>query len=201
MFYKNHIKRFLDILVALIVLAVLSPILILVAVLIPLDDWGPVFFVQERVGKGLRTIHVLKFRSMTNVKREIGDKPIIGKDTGVTNLGYWLRKFKVDEMPQLISVLKGDLSLVGPRPSVRSQLENMTPKEKERYNERPGLTGLAQVSGNIHLSWKERYQKDLEYISNISFLNDLKILIRTAFLIVKGEKYFLDKPLKLQHEN
>ena len=166
-----------------------------------MESSGPVFFRQQRVGKNLKTIKVLKFRTMTNENREVGNKPIIGRASGVTKFGYWLRKYKIDEMPQLINVLKGDLSLVGPRPSVRKQLNNMTELEKSRYDVRPGLTGLAQVSGNIHLSWKERYKKDLEYISNISFINDVKILLRTVLLIIKGEEYFLDKPLKLDYED
>lgn len=182
-------------------LVLLSPCLFIVAILVPLESSGPIFFNQERVGKNLRSITVLKFRTMTNEEHKVGIKPIIGKAPGVTKFGYWLRKFKIDELPQLINVFLGNLSLVGPRPSVREQLNNMTKLEKSRYEVRPGLTGLAQVSGNIHLTWKERYKKDLEYISNVSFKNDFKILLRTALLIVKGEKYFLDKPLKLDNEN
>lgn len=191
----------MDVFVSLVLLVLLSPLLLIVAILVPLESSGPIFFNQERVGKNLRPITVFKFRTMTNEPHKVGKKPIIGRETGVTKFGYWLRKFKIDELPQLLSVLRGDLSLVGPRPSVREQLNNMTELEKSRYDIRPGLTGLAQVSGNIHLTWKERYKKDLEYISNISFKNDFKILLRTALLLVKGEKYFLDKPLKLNNEN
>ncbi|MHA7865526.1 sugar transferase [Flagellimonas marinaquae] len=199
--YSFLCKRLLDIIVSTVLLVLLSPLLLLVAIVVPLESSGPVFFEQERVGQSLRSISVLKFRTMTNEVHEVGTKPIIGRATGVTKLGYWLRKFKIDELPQLLSVLRGDLSLVGPRPSVREQLNNMTKLEKSRYDVRPGLTGLAQVSGNIHLTWKERYKKDLEYISNISFKNDFKILLRTALLIVKGEEYFVNKPMKLNNDN
>lgn len=195
--YRNNLKRIIDVLVSIILLVILSPLFLIVGILIPLTSKGSVFFIQERVGEQLKAIKVLKFRTMTNEKREVGNTPIIGRADGVTSIGYWLRKYKIDELPQLLSVLKGDLSLVGPRPSVRMQLEGMTELEKKRYNVKPGLTGLAQVSGNIHLSWKQRYEKDLEYISRISLVNDLKILFRTALLIIKGEEYFLDKPLNL----
>lgn len=178
----------------IIVIAV-SPILLLTAVLIPLESSGPIFFRQKRVGKGFKEIEVLKFRSMTNEKREVGDKPILGKAAGVTNVGYVIRRLKIDELPQLLNVIKGELSLVGPRPSVRSQLDSMTEEQKARYSIRPGLTGLAQVSGNIHLSWPERYSFDLAYIKNRSFSLDMRILLRTFFLIIKGEEYFKDKPL------
>jgi lipopolysaccharide/colanic/teichoic acid biosynthesis glycosyltransferase len=97
----------------------------------------------------------------------------------------------------MLNVLKGDLTLVGPRPSVPEHLEDMTKREKERYSVKPGLTGLAQVSGNIHLTWKERYEKDLLYVHNVSFINDLKILVRTFFLIFRGEAYYKNKPLKI----
>ena len=137
---------------------------------------------------------------MTNEKREVGTSPIIGRSEGVTNVGYYLRRFKIDELPQLVSVLKGDMSLIGPRPSIPSHLNQMTKIEKMRYSVSPGLSGLAQVSGNIHISWSERYQKDLEYIRNISFLNDLRIIIRTAQIIVIGEAYFVKKPLRFERD-
>lgn len=193
--YNHFLKRIIDLVFAVIVIVIISPILLLTAVLIPLESNGPIFFRQKRVGKGFKEIEVLKFRSMTNEKREVGNKPILGKAAGVTNVGYVIRRLKIDELPQLLNVIKGDLSLVGPRPSVRSQLDAMNEKQKLRYSIRPGLTGLAQVSGNIHLSWPERYSFDLAYIKNRSFILDLRILVRTFFLIIKGEEYFKDKPL------
>lgn len=198
--YANYLKRVLDLFIGILVSLIISPILLIAALLIPLESPGPVFFRQVRVGKNLRRIEMLKFRTMTNEYHPVAKKPMIGKVAGVTHVGYWLRRFKIDEFPQMINVLKGDLSLVGPRPSVPEHLEKMTEEEKRRYTVKPGLTGLAQVSGNIHISWKERYKKDLIYIENISFLNDFKILLRTALLIVKGEGHFKDKPLKLKSE-
>ena len=185
---------------ALIVLLVLFPFLLIFALLIKLESKGPVFFKQDRVGKGLKSITVFKLRTMTHKDRAVPDKPIIGKAPDVTHIGYFLRRFKIDEIPQLINVLRGDMSLVGPRPSIRKHLANMTAREKERYSVKPGLTGLAQVNGNIHLPWKERFQHDLRYVDNISFVNDLKILTRTFFLIFLGEAYFKSRPLHLSVE-
>tara|TARA_B110001450_G_scaffold51507_1_gene48075 strand:+ start:186 stop:794 length:609 start_codon:yes stop_codon:yes gene_type:complete len=198
--YRNLIKRALDFTIALSILILLLPFFFVLAIIIKLDSKGPVFFSQERVGKDLRHLLIFKFRTMTNEKREVGTSPTIGRSKGVTNVGYYLRRFKIDELPQLVSVLKGDMSLIGPRPSIPSHLNQMTQIEKMRYSVSPGLTGLAQVSGNIHISWSDRYQKDLEYIRNISFLNDLKIIIRTAQIIVIGEAYFVKKPLRFERD-
>jgi lipopolysaccharide/colanic/teichoic acid biosynthesis glycosyltransferase len=197
MLYKQYIKRGIDIVLSLIILTFLLPFLLIIATSILLESKGPVLFKQYRVGKGLEIFQVFKFRTMTNEKREVGSVPLIGKVEGVTNLGYILRRFKIDELPQLFNVLKGDMSLIGPRPSIPGQLAKMTERERQRYAVRPGVTGLAQVNGNIHLAWTERYVHDLNYIENISFANDVKILFRTIFIIVLGEKKFLNKPLSI----
>lgn len=198
--YKDLIKRALDFTIALSILILLLPFFFVLVIIIKLDSKGPVIFSQERVGKDLRHLLIFKFRTMTNEKHEVGISPIIGRSKGVTNVGYYLRRFKIDELPQLVSVLKGDMSLIGPRPSIPSHLNQMTKIEKMRYSVSPGLSGLAQVSGNIHISWSERYQKDLEYIRNISFLNDMRIIIRTAQIIVIGEAYFVKKPLRFERD-
>jgi lipopolysaccharide/colanic/teichoic acid biosynthesis glycosyltransferase len=125
-------------------------------------------------------------------------KPIIGKAEGVTQIGYYLRRFKIDELPQLLNILNGDMSIVGPRPSVPEQLANMTDEEKMRYSVRPGLTGLAQINGNIHLQWKERFVYDLKYVKNITFINDLKIVFRTVFIVLFGEEKYLNKPVTIK---
>jgi lipopolysaccharide/colanic/teichoic acid biosynthesis glycosyltransferase len=197
MLYKKFIKRSIDIGLSALILIVLFPLLLIIAIGIFLESKGPVLFKQFRVGRGLKIFQVFKFRTMTNEKREVGSIPLIGKVDGVTNLGYYLRRFKVDELPQLFNVLKGDMSLIGPRPSIPEQLATMSEREKERYSVRPGLTGLAQINGNIHLTWTERYIHDLNYIENITFSNDVKILFRTIFIILLGEKKFLNKPLSI----
>jgi undecaprenyl phosphate N,N'-diacetylbacillosamine 1-phosphate transferase len=196
--YSEFFKRIFDFLFSLaVILSLLLPLLVIV-VLIKAESKGPLFFRQVRVGKGLKTFSVYKFRTMTNEKREVGTKPIIGKAEGVTQIGYYLRRFKIDELPQLLNILNGDMSIVGPRPSVPEQLANMTDEEKMRYSVRPGLTGLAQINGNIHLQWKERFVYDLKYVKNITFINDLKIVFRTVFIVLFGEEKYLNKPVTIK---
>lgn len=199
--YEALIKRVVDFAVAAFLCSALLPILLLVAIVIVIDSKGPALFVQNRVGRNCRVFSLYKFRTMTDELREIPSAPVIGKATGVTNAGHFLRKYKLDELPQLINILKGDMSLVGPRPGVPSQLREMTNNEKKRYSIRPGLTGLAQVSGNIHIRWKHRFVFDLRYVENISFFNDMRIIFRTAILIFVGEEYFVGKPLKMSKRN
>ena len=189
--YKSILKRILDFLLSLLVSILFLPFLIILAVIIKADSSGPVFFKQERVGKNLKFFKIIKLRTMTDKKRTISDNPIIGKTDEVTRIGYYLRRFKIDELPQVFSVLKGDMSIVGPRPNVPKHLENMTKKEKMRYTVKPGLTGLSQVSGNIHIPWKERFKYDLKYVNNISFMVDLKIIVKTFLIIFKGEDKFI----------
>lgn len=195
--YKIFIKRFFDFLAAVVLLAVLLPVFFVVAVWIIADSRGRVFFLQERVGRDCQIFTLFKFRTMTDEPRAISKQPLIGKAVGVTRAGYYLRRFKLDELPQLINVLKGHMSLVGPRPSVPEQLSNMTNEEKIRYSIRPGLTGLAQVCGNIHMTWRERFEYDLEYVENVSFLNDFRILFRTFIVVFVGEEFFVGKPLRI----
>ena len=196
-FYCAYGKRALDLAGALAGLLLLSPLFALAAAAIKLDSRGPILFRQERVGRGLSTFTMVKFRTMTDQPRTVGNVPIIGRAPGVTRVGYWLRRTKLDETPQLLAVLRGDLSLVGPRPGVPEQLPTLDARQKGRYNVRPGLTGLAQVTGNIHLSWPERIEQDLLYASRISLRNDLTILARTVLILFKGEVYFANKPLHL----
>lgn len=168
----------------------------MVMIIIKLETPGPVFFKQKRVGKDLNEFEVLKFRTMTHEKREVSK--IIGKADGVTKSGYFLRRYKIDELPQIINVLLCDMSLVGPRPSIKAQLQDMTDEEIGRYSVRPGMTGLAQVCGNIHISWKKRYEYDLKYVNNITFMNDMKIILRTILIIIKGEENFINQPLSIR---
>jgi undecaprenyl phosphate N,N'-diacetylbacillosamine 1-phosphate transferase len=194
--YRNFFKRLLDILCSITILPVLSPFLLLIAVLIKLETPGPLFFLQDRVGKDLNEFQVYKFRTMTDEKHEV--KNMVGQSDGITTVGYYLRRFKIDEIPQLINVLKGEMSMVGPRPSINSLLEEMSQEEIRRYSVRPGMTGLAQVCGNIHLSWKDRYEYDLKYVNNVSLTNDILILLRTVLIVLKGEDKFIDKPLTIR---
>lgn len=189
------VKRLIDIIVSLAVLALFAPFGLMVALAIRVTSPGPIFFRQVRVGRGLRTFNVLKFRTMTHVDRSVPQGPLIGKAEGVTAVGYWLRRLKVDELPQILNVLWGDMSLVGPRPSVPAQLADTSWEDQHRYSVRPGITGLAQVSGNIHLSWPKRFKYDLYYVRHRSFGLDLRIIVRTLLVIIRGEAFFVDRPL------
>lgn len=194
-FYSKYLKRLLDTVISSILVILLSPLLILVAISIKFDSKGPVFFKQKRVGKDLNIFDVYKFRTMTDEEREV--KKIVGRSDGVTRIGYYLRRYKIDELPQLFNVVKGQMSMVGPRPSIVKQLEQMEGEQKKRYSVRPGMTGLAQVSGNIHIPWEERFVFDLRYIGNVTFLNDVRILGRTFLIIFTGEEKFKDNPLSI----
>jgi len=196
--YSHFFKRLFDFLFAASVIVVFLIPIVVVVLLIKLGSKGPLMFRQVRVGRDLKTFSVYKFRTMTDEKRVVGTKPIIGKAEGVTKIGFYLRRFKIDELPQVINVLNGDMSIVGPRPSIPEQLKNMTVDEKMRYSVRPGLTGLAQINGNIHLQWKERFVYDLEYVKNINFINDMRIIFRTFFIVIHGEEKFLNKPVILK---
>ena len=199
--YYPSIKRLLDIIISSFTIVILMPLFIIVFICVKIDSSGPIFFIQKRVGKNLKTFQLFKFRTMTNEKRKVGESPIIGKAEGVTTIGFLLRRLKIDELPQLLNVLRGDMSLIGPRPSVEQQLLYMTEIEKLRYAVSPGLTGLAQVCGNIHLPWKKRFVYDIDYVQNITFRNDLKIVLRTIIIIFIGEDKFIDRPLHIKKKN
>jgi undecaprenyl phosphate N,N'-diacetylbacillosamine 1-phosphate transferase len=189
------LKRLIDVSASLVVLALFAPVGVLVALAIRVTSPGPIFFRQKRVGRGLRTFDVLKFRTMTHVDRSVPQGPLIGKAEGVTPVGYWLRRLKIDELPQVLHVLRGEMSLVGPRPSVPSQLADTSWEDQHRYSVRPGITGLAQVSGSIHLPWPERFKYDLYYVRRRTFWLDVRIMVRTIFVIVRGEAFFVNRPL------
>ncbi len=191
--YRAFGKRLLDLCVSLPIVLALSPLFAVVALLIKLTSRGPVFFVQERLGRGGSNFATLKFRTMTDKPREVHGE-IIGKIDDVTALGYWLRRFKIDELPQLLNIVRGDMSLVGPRPAVPSQRADYTPLAERRLLVRPGLTGLSQVRGNIHLSWPERWIYDAEYVERLSFWLDAKIVVQTIGVVLLGEERFLRRP-------
>jgi undecaprenyl phosphate N,N'-diacetylbacillosamine 1-phosphate transferase len=187
-------KRFLDLVLAILALIVLSPFFLIIIILIRFDSPGPILFIQKRLGRKAKIIDVYKFRTMTDRARAPGGE-IYGRDPEVTRLGYWLRRFKLDELPQLLNIARGDLSIVGPRPALPSQLSEYTDLARKRLEVRPGLTGLAQVNGNIHLSWPERWQYDAQYVGRVSLLFDLQIILRTVAVVLLGEDKFRNPPV------
>ena len=186
-------KRLFDFVFALFFLILLTPLFFIVGFFIFIYDQGPVFYKQKRVGKNLTEINILKFRSMTNKIRVVHTQ-IDNNSLEVTPIGRFIRRLKIDELPQLINVLLGDLSLVGPRPCLRETLKEFgVEKSSIRHSVRPGLTGLAQVNGNIHLSWQERLIYDLQYVRSHSLIIDMKIIFRTFIIVILGERWGKDR--------
>lgn len=184
------IKRFVDLIGSGIGLAVVSPILFLTAIFIEIFMPGPIFFKQQRVGKKGKEFNILKFRSM-KVDKEAEINHDFSKDAERrTPFGNLIRRLKIDELPQLINVFKGDMSLVGPRPTVKEQTDLYNDYQRQRLNMRPGMTGLAQVNGNISLTWDERIDYDIEYVTNFTVLLDLQILLKTVAVVIFGEDRF-----------
>lgn len=185
------VKRSIDVLGSGLGLLILSPILLLTAMAIILFMPGPVFFKQERVGRRGKLFEILKYRTM-KVDKQAEQAHDFSKDQNrLTKLGKVLRRTKIDELPQLINVFRGDMSLVGPRPTVLEQVEQYTERQRKRLDMRPGMTGWAQVNGNIELEWDERIEYDLEYIDEFSILLDFRILIKTVGVVLFGEEKFV----------
>ena len=178
-------KRLLDIIIASIALIVLSLIFLLLCYKVRKNLGAPIFFYQERPGKDGIIFKMIKFRSMKDVFDKKG-RPL-PDDKRITPFGQKLRSTSLDEMPQLINVLKGDMSIVGPRPQMKDFLEHYTPEQMRRHEVRPGMTGLAQVSGRNHLSWEEKFELDVEYVDKQSIWLDFKIMLKTVKVMIKKE--------------
>lgn len=187
-------KRITDIVCSLAGLIVLSPILLIIAIAIKMDSKGPIFFKQDRVGKDERIFSMYKFRSMVVNAEELkkslekenemsGPMFKIKKDPRITRVGRFIRKTSIDELPQLINVLKGDMSLVGPRPSLPKEVEAFEPWMKERLTVLPGLTCIWQVSGRNNIPFKEWMELDIKYVRDRSYLLDLKLIFKTFFVL------------------
>lgn len=176
--YKHFVKRGLDFLLSLCGIIVLSPVLAALWVLVRVKLGSPVLFKQERPGKGERIFTLCKFRTMTDEKDAQGN--LLQDAVRLTKFGRFLRGTSLDELPELFNILKGDMSIIGPRPLLVSYLPYYTEQEKLRHSVRPGLTGLAQVSGRNFLDWDRRLEKDVEYVKNLSFAMDLKVLWMTV---------------------
>lgn len=176
--YKNGVKRLLDIIISLCGILVLSPVYLILWILVRVKLGSPVLFTQERPGKNGKIFRLYKFRSMTSEKNEKGE--LLPDEVRLTKFGKTLRSTSLDELPELFNILKGDMSLIGPRPLLVRYLPYYTEEEGHRHDVRPGLTGYAQVNGRNALGWEERFSYDLEYVRKVSFLFDLKILVMTA---------------------
>lgn len=179
--YRNCMKRCLDFLLSLCGLILLSPVLLILAVLVRVKLGSPVLFKQERPGKNEKIFTLCKFRTMTDEKDEKDEKGNLLPDAvRLTKFGKFLRGTSLDELPELFNILKGDMSIVGPRPLLVSYLPYYSERERLRHSVRPGLTGLAQVSGRNYIDWDRRLAKDVEYVENLSFRMDMKVLWMTV---------------------
>lgn len=179
------IKRMFDILISSVLLFFLWPILVIIYILVKINLGGPVFFLQERIGKDNKTFKIIKFRTMKDAKDKDGnDLPDFER---VTKLGSFLRTASLDELPELINVIRGEMSLVGPRPLLTQYLSVYNEEQIRRHEVLPGVTGWAQINGRNSLTWNEKFNLDIWYVDNRSFLLDLKILFLTVYKVLKRD--------------
>lgn len=182
------LPRAVDVLVAAAVLILLSPLLLLIALLIRLDSPGPVIYRQLRVGRDNREFMLLKLRTMRLGSDPVGVGTVVDDgDPRVTRIGALLRRFSLDEVPNLVNVLRGEMAIVGPRPTIPSQVELFSPRQMRRHAVRPGMTGWAQINGRIGIEWGDRIELDIYYVEHRSLRLDLRILARTVRQVVSGE--------------
>ena len=183
--YRYFIKRLLDIIISLLVLIIFSPLLIVLTIVVTINMKGNPFFVQSRPGYKERIFKLIKYRSMTNERDK--DGRLLSDEIRLTKFGKWLRSTSLDELPEFINILKGDMSLIGPRPQLVKDMVFMSNEQRKRHTVKPGLSGLAQIKGRNNISWEGKLSTDLEYIKDISFINDLKIAFITIGKIIKKE--------------
>jgi len=192
--YAKYIKRILDLILSLMALILLMPLMIIIGILVRINLGSPIIFKQKRPGKNEKTFTLYKFRTMTD-KRDI-DGNLLPDEYRLTKFGKFLRSTSLDELPELINIIKGDMAIVGPRPLLVEYLPYYTEEEKHRHDVRPGLTGLAQVNGRNAISWEEKLKYDTEYIKEISFYSDLKIIFKTIKKTIKRKDIKMGKELQ-----
>lgn len=185
MLYRNIGKRVLDIAVSFLAITVLSPVYLILWVLVRVKLGSPVLFAQERPGKDGKIFKMYKFRSMTDARDAAGE--LLPDEQRLTSFGTALRATSLDELPELFCILKGDMSLVGPRPLLVQYLPLYNERQRHRHDVRPGLTGLAQVNGRNTITWEEKFEYDVRYTEHITFLGDIRILCKTVTNVLKRE--------------
>jgi lipopolysaccharide/colanic/teichoic acid biosynthesis glycosyltransferase len=183
--YAKFFKRIIDFCLSLCALIVLSPVLLVLIIFGAIKMQGNPFFTQERPGKSEKIFKLIKFRTMTNAKDKDGN--LLPDQDRITKYGQFLRSTSLDEMPELLNILKGDMAIVGPRPLLVHYLPLYNERQKLRHLVRPGLTGLAQVNGRNSLTWEQKFEDDVTYIENITFFGDIKIIFKTAIAVLKRE--------------
>ena len=180
--YEQYIKRPMDIILSLMAIIGLAPVLLLVAVLVRKKLGKPVIFSQERPGLQEKIFKLYKFRTMTDERDANGE--LLSDEVRLTKFGKFLRSTSLDELPELFNILKGDMSVVGPRPLLVKYLPFYTNEERKRHDVRPGLTGLAQINGRNNISWNDKLAQDVKYVSNICFVDDIKVIFQTFFKVI-----------------
>lgn len=183
--YRHFLKRIFDVVLSGTALLFLSPVLLYIAYLVRTRLGSPVLFIQVRPGKDNKLFKMYKFRSMTDERDEDGN--LLPDDVRLTSFGKKLRESSLDELPELINIFKGDMSVVGPRPQLVRDMVFFSDEEMRRQSVSPGLTGLAQISGRNNISWEEKFKYDLQYIKDISFLEDMRIIYRTVFKVANQD--------------
>lgn len=183
--YAKYIKRVLDLILSLMALIILMPLMIIIAILVRIKLGSPVIFKQERPGKNEKIFTLYKFRTMTDKKDEKGN--LLPDEKRLTKFGKILRSTSLDELPELFNIIKGDMSIVGPRPLAVQYLPYYTNEERHRHDVRPGLTGLAQIHGRNLLNWEDRFKYDINYTKDITVLKDLNIILKTIIKVFKRE--------------
>lgn len=197
--FYEFIKRTFDIILSLAALIVLSPILLIVSILIYFKLGSPVFFVQERVGKNNKVFKMIKFRTMKDDRDKNGK--LLSDEERLTPFGSKLRSLSIDELPELINILKGDMSIVGPRPLLTQYLPLYSKEQIKRHDVKPGLTGWAQVNGRNSITWREKFKLDIWYVNNRSILLDLKIILLTVKKVVIKEGINQDNNVTMEYFN
>ena len=188
--YSKYIKRLLDILISLTFIVLFSWLYLILVILVRIKLGSPVLFCQERPGYNEKIFKLYKFRTMTEKRDEKGN--LFPDSERLTKFGSMLRSTSLDELPEMFNILKGDMSLIGPRPLLIEYLPYYTEEERLRHSVRPGLTGLAQVSGRNYLAWNKRLARDVEYVNHISFITDVRIIIKTIKVVFKKEDVSVD---------
>jgi undecaprenyl phosphate N,N'-diacetylbacillosamine 1-phosphate transferase len=194
--YKKYFKILIDLIIAVLVLVILSPLILLVTLILYYQNNGKPFFFQERPGQFKKPFHIIKFKTMTDEKDAKGI--LLPDKLRITQFGGLVRKLSIDELPQLINVLKGDMSLIGPRPLLFKYIPLYSQEQLRRHEVKPGITGWAQVNGRNSISWTQKFALDIEYVDKVSFLMDCKILLWTVkkVLIREGINQSEERPMQ-----